>query len=203
MGVSYHGRTYEEGKKIGAKDGIRALYCVVRYNMPHAPLPVQFIGYLGVGGICAIANVLLFGLLSAPLSYAAAAPIAFTGAAILNYWLCVTILFRRRVANERWAEIVSYITVVVGAGVLDAISTIGMIHAGAAPLVAKGIASAVALSFNFTGRRFIVFPEEPAGPWAPSRPEKAIAAAEEPPGTVVTTELAESRGGRAADSVTS
>ncbi|MBV8487663.1 MAG: glycosyltransferase family 2 protein, partial [Planctomycetaceae bacterium] len=29
--VSYHGRTYREGKKIGIKDGFQALYCIVRY----------------------------------------------------------------------------------------------------------------------------------------------------------------------------
>lgn len=31
VGVSYSGRTYAEGKKIGWKDGVRALYCIVRY----------------------------------------------------------------------------------------------------------------------------------------------------------------------------
>jgi len=30
--VSYDGRTYEEGKKIGLKDGFNALYCIVRYK---------------------------------------------------------------------------------------------------------------------------------------------------------------------------
>jgi len=30
--ISYHGRTYEEGKKIGWKDGFRAFYCIVRYS---------------------------------------------------------------------------------------------------------------------------------------------------------------------------
>ena len=29
--VSYHGRTYGEGKKIGLKDGFQALYCILRY----------------------------------------------------------------------------------------------------------------------------------------------------------------------------
>ena len=29
--VSYHGRTYREGKKIGMKDGFQALYCIIRY----------------------------------------------------------------------------------------------------------------------------------------------------------------------------
>lgn len=31
--VSYHGRTYDEGKKIGWKDGFRALWCIVRYRL--------------------------------------------------------------------------------------------------------------------------------------------------------------------------
>jgi glycosyltransferase involved in cell wall biosynthesis len=31
--ISYQGRTYEEGKKIGWKDGVRALYCIVKYGI--------------------------------------------------------------------------------------------------------------------------------------------------------------------------
>jgi glycosyltransferase involved in cell wall biosynthesis len=33
MSVSYHGRTYEEGKKIGWRDGFKALWCIVRYGV--------------------------------------------------------------------------------------------------------------------------------------------------------------------------
>jgi hypothetical protein len=33
VGISYHGRTYDEGKKIRWHDGIRALWCIVRYNL--------------------------------------------------------------------------------------------------------------------------------------------------------------------------
>jgi glycosyltransferase involved in cell wall biosynthesis len=33
VGISYAGRTYEEGKKIGWKDGVRALWCIVKYNL--------------------------------------------------------------------------------------------------------------------------------------------------------------------------
>jgi len=33
VGISYHGRTYAEGKKITALDGIRAVYCILRYNL--------------------------------------------------------------------------------------------------------------------------------------------------------------------------
>ena len=33
VGISYYGRTYEEGKKIGWRDGFRAIYCIIKYNI--------------------------------------------------------------------------------------------------------------------------------------------------------------------------
>ena len=33
VGISYAGRTYEEGKKIGWRDGVRALWCILKYNV--------------------------------------------------------------------------------------------------------------------------------------------------------------------------
>lgn len=33
VGISYYGRTYEEGKKIGWRDGFRAIYCILKYNL--------------------------------------------------------------------------------------------------------------------------------------------------------------------------
>lgn len=33
VGISYYGRTYEEGKKIGWKDGFSALWCILKYNL--------------------------------------------------------------------------------------------------------------------------------------------------------------------------
>ena len=33
VGISYYGRTYEEGKKIGWKDGFRAIFCIFKYNL--------------------------------------------------------------------------------------------------------------------------------------------------------------------------
>jgi len=37
VGISYFGRTYDEGKKIGWKDGVRALYCIVKYGVRRGP----------------------------------------------------------------------------------------------------------------------------------------------------------------------
>jgi glycosyltransferase involved in cell wall biosynthesis len=33
VGIAYHGRTYEEGKKIGWRDGVRAIWCILKYNL--------------------------------------------------------------------------------------------------------------------------------------------------------------------------
>jgi glycosyltransferase involved in cell wall biosynthesis len=35
VGISYYGRTYEEGKKIGWKDGFEAIWCILKYNLFH------------------------------------------------------------------------------------------------------------------------------------------------------------------------
>jgi glycosyltransferase involved in cell wall biosynthesis len=39
--ISYHGRTYEEGKKIGWKDGVRALYAILKYALLRGPTPAR------------------------------------------------------------------------------------------------------------------------------------------------------------------
>lgn len=36
VGISYYGRTYSEGKKIGWKDGMRAIWCILKYNLLNA-----------------------------------------------------------------------------------------------------------------------------------------------------------------------
>ena len=41
VGISYWGRTYEEGKKIGWKDGIRAVWCLFKYAVKKLPAQNQ------------------------------------------------------------------------------------------------------------------------------------------------------------------
>jgi glycosyltransferase involved in cell wall biosynthesis len=170
MGISYYGRTYAEGKKIGAKDGLRAMYCVFRYNAYQAPLPVQFLLYLAIGGIAAIANLTIFLVLHASgLSVWSSAPIAFLAAAILNYLLCVLILFRHRARWRSGTEILVYTCVVGIVGVLDVGLTSSLMSVGAAPAISKFIATLVGLVLNFSGRRYLVFPEPVSGPWRSQR----------------------------------
>jgi len=170
MGISYYGRTYAEGKKIGAKDGLRAMYCVFRYNAHKAPLPVQFLLYLVIGGTAAIANLIVFLLLyRSGLSVWYSAPIAFLAAAALNYVLCILILFRHKARWRSGTEVLIYTCVVCIAGLLDVGLTSSLVSIGAAPAVSKSIATLVGLVLNFAGRRYLVFPEPVSGPWRPQR----------------------------------
>ena len=60
---SYYG--FEEGKKIGWRDGVRALYCILHYSAHTAPLPMQLLLYLFIGGTSALGNIVGFTLLVA------------------------------------------------------------------------------------------------------------------------------------------
>jgi glycosyltransferase involved in cell wall biosynthesis len=42
--ISYHGRTYAEGKKIGWKDGVRAMYCIVKYGLRRGQKAPEILG---------------------------------------------------------------------------------------------------------------------------------------------------------------
>ena len=56
VGISYYGRTYEEGKKIGWKDGFRAIYCILKYNKPYK---LYFLA-LVVLGLCVWLGIAIF-----------------------------------------------------------------------------------------------------------------------------------------------
>jgi len=51
VGISYHGRTYAEGKKINWKDGLRAIWCILKYNLVRR-IMVFGTGYDGEGKCC-------------------------------------------------------------------------------------------------------------------------------------------------------
>ena len=165
MGISYYGRTYEEGKKIGVRDGFRALFCIVKYNAHRAPLPIQFCFYLLIGGLAAIVNLLFFLLLyECGVSALAAALTAFAIAAIANYILCIKTVFRQKAKWPLVVELLFYIAVVAVAACIDSGVTLALL--GLVPAwVAKLSGTAVSLIANFAGRRFVVFREPSRGPW--------------------------------------
>jgi dolichol-phosphate mannosyltransferase len=168
MGISYHGRTYEEGKKIGCKDGLRALYCILRYNAYHAPLPIQFAIYLIIGGTAALVNFGCFLLLYYQgISETMSAPGAFFLAAAVNYFLCVTILFRHKARWSSVKEVAIYIAVVFFLAWIDLLMTQTLLAGGIGPGGSKLIATAIGLVLNFIFRRYLIFSEPASGPWRP------------------------------------
>ena len=167
-GTSYYGRTYAEGKKIGFKDGIRALYCICHYNAHKAPWFIQFFLYLFIGGISAVANFLIFmGLFHAGLTVSVSAPVAYLIAAFVNYFLCIFLLFRHRARWNSVMEVLIFLLVIALIGVLDLVMTEALIELGNPPSLSKLCATGAGLVFNFLGRRLVVFPERPTGPWEP------------------------------------
>jgi dolichol-phosphate mannosyltransferase len=166
MGISYSGRTYEEGKKIGLKDGLRALYCIFHYNAPKAPVPIQFLIYMFIGGLSATVNLglfLLFQLGGTTLNLAI--PLAYMLAALLNYLLCITFLFRHKAKWNSTGELISYAMVVCLVGLMDFGATKLILSMGTSAWLAKSVGCLIGLIFNFAGRRYFVFPEPAAGPW--------------------------------------
>jgi len=164
MGISYSGRTYEEGKKIVWRDGIRALYCIFRYNACHLPVPMQFLIYSLIGGACALVNLATFlALMAAGLSLTVSTPVAFVVAAATNYFLCITLLFRHKARWSAPSEFLVYAIVATVAGVLDFGLTKMLWTKGHPAWLSKSIASLMGLLLNFAGRRFWVFPERAHG----------------------------------------
>ncbi len=170
MGISYRGRTYAEGKKIGVKDGFRALYCILKYNLHKAPWIVQFFFYLFIGGACAIVNLITFLVLLPALGVTLGALAAFFIAAALNYWLSVQILFRRSARWKSATELLIFLIVIGLVSVVDLYSTRSFVALGMVPALAKALATVIGLFLNFAGRRLLVFPEKASPDWKPQNP---------------------------------
>jgi dolichol-phosphate mannosyltransferase len=171
MGISYRGRTYAEGKKIGVRDGFRALYCILKYNLPSVPVAIQFLFYLVIGGLSAIVNLVLFLLaMRAGVDVSVAALSAFFIAAFVNYYLSIQLLFRHKAKWKTSTELLVFLVVVSVVGAVDMFCTKGFIAAGMSPWVAKTLSTAIGLFLNFAGRRFIVFPEKGRPDWKPQNP---------------------------------
>lgn len=159
MGVSYYGRTYEEGKKIGFRDGVRALYCIFKFNAHSLPMPLQFLAYSSIGALAAALNLATFMiLLLMKCTVFFSALTAFVLAAALNYLLCISLIFRHKAYWNSTMEIMVYGGVVCLAGSIDISSTMFLMDSGYSAFWAKITAIAIGVLLNFFARRWLVFP---------------------------------------------
>jgi putative flippase GtrA len=159
--ITYRPRSYEEGKKIGWKDGARALYSILHYSAHTAPLPMQLLLYLFIGGVSAVGNVFFFSLLIATgVELTVAVVAAFIGAAAINYLLCVLILFKHKARWTTTGEILAYLATIVVMGAFDAGITIFLAAGGMTPTMSKALAALFGFVGNFLFRKYLVFPEK-------------------------------------------
>lgn len=162
--IDYNPRSVTEGKKIGWKDGVAALYCILHYGAPYAPAPLQFLIYFFIGAFCAVANITAFAIFDGlGMPMVAAIVIAFILAAILNYLLCLAILFRHK---SRWSgpgEIASYAAVVIIMCIADLAMTLGFNWLGCLPVISKTLATIIGFIGNFLLRKFMVFSTPKSG----------------------------------------
>jgi dolichol-phosphate mannosyltransferase len=168
IGISYYGRTYAEGKKITTRDGIRAIYCILKYNLYKAPWPLQFIFYLFIGGCGSAINFVLFMSLyhaRVPLVFSVVIP--FVLAALVNYALCIMVLFRHRARWKSFTEFMVFLGVISVIGCIDYGMTSFFINQGVTAAVAKLLSNIIGLALNFTGRKWLIFPEPASPQWRP------------------------------------
>jgi putative flippase GtrA len=127
--------------------------------------------YLFIGGFSAIVNLALFLLaISAGVDLSIAALSAFFIAAIVNYYLSILLIFRHKAKWKTGTEILVFFLVVATVGVIDMYCTKAFVAAGMPAWLAKTVSTAIGLVLNFTGRRFIVFPEKTRPDWKPQNP---------------------------------
>jgi len=158
--ISYNPRTYEEGKKIGWKDGFRALYCIFHYSAHIAPLPMQILIYLFIGGVSMVANMAFFILgdfLSVPVDYAIVG--AFVLAAAVNYVLCILILFKHKARWRTAGELFWYAVTTGLMGLIDFGVTRVLIALSGWLILPKLAAAVAGFIGNFLLRKWLVFPE--------------------------------------------
>ncbi|MCL2182939.1 MAG: bifunctional glycosyltransferase family 2/GtrA family protein [Chitinispirillia bacterium] len=163
--ISYSPRGYEEGKKIGWRDGMHALYCVFHYGAHNAPLPIMVLIYLFIGALSLAVNNACFVIATqsgVPLNPAIIA--AAAASAACNYLLCVAILFRHKSRWSAGTEIFWYALSVSLMGLIDYSVTHALI--AAVPFFnahwsgAKLIASGIGFIGNFAFRKWLVFPKK-------------------------------------------
>ena len=156
--IHYHPRSYEEGKKIGWKDGLRALYCILHYGACHAPVPMQLLLYFFIGGTAALTNLICFAVC---MSYSVEMLPAVIGSYLLsaavNYVLCILLLFRHNACWGTFGELAAYTLTLAVMGVIDYGVTTGLISLALGPVFAKAVSSLLGFFGNYLLRRYFVF----------------------------------------------
>lgn len=170
-GISYHGRTYTEGKKIGVKDGFRAVYCVLKYNLYRAHWALQFPFYLASATIAAFAGavVLIAAGTVGAISNIPALLAGWTVFLALDYLLSLMLIFRHR---SRWTTLLAEVVVyMLTAGVALFLAMLPVLHwlqqSGWRFVPAAFVSFALVLIPGYVLRRHLIFRDAVRLAWQP------------------------------------
>jgi glycosyltransferase involved in cell wall biosynthesis len=167
VGISYRGRTYTEGKKIGVKDAVRALYCIVKYNT--SPL-ANFVKYALDGVLVALLQFLtLVGLVEAcglrslaGLNIAHAVSIEVC---IIAGFMVHSVMTWRLHLKGRSAVLKKFLLFHLFNCVPFAVRALVffVLVQQAHYLVSALVSAAIALAFNFWGYNYLIFTKKNTG----------------------------------------
>jgi glycosyltransferase involved in cell wall biosynthesis len=162
--IDYNPRSYEEGKKIGWKDGVHALYCILHYSANTAPLPMQLLLYFFIGLASLFINVFCFAIFDAvgvPVVNGVNSGIAmaYILSTLANYLLCIAILFRHKARWSSGGELAVYLITVIAMGFVDYWLMLTLTATGINPIISKTLAAGLGFVLNFALRRNLVFAE--------------------------------------------
>jgi glycosyltransferase involved in cell wall biosynthesis len=159
MGISYFGRTYEEGKKIGYKDGIRALYCIFKYNAYFAPRPAKALTYFLIALITAIVDLSLFFKLSSfGIHINIAIPAAFAVSAIINYPFIFFNLIGSGKIRRSYLEFSVFWMIVIASSYIDLQLTKFFLNFSFLLFLSKTYSIIIILMLNFFVRKVWTYP---------------------------------------------
>jgi len=167
--IDYNPRSYEEGKKIGWKDGIRALYCILHYSANTAPLPMQLLLYFFIGLASLLVNVFSFAVFDSigipPVKGVnSGIVIAYILSTLTNYLLCIAILFRHKARWSSGGELAVYLLTVIFMGFVDYGLMWTFTATGINPIISKTLSAGLGFVLNFVLRRNLVFAERKGNP---------------------------------------
>ena len=155
--IHYNPRSYEEGKKIGWKDGLRALYCILHYGACRAPAPMQLLLYFFIGGTAALTNLICFAVcIRFSVQMLPAIIGSYLLSAAVNYILCILLLFRHKACWSTFGELAAYSLTLIVMGFLDYGITRGL-AAALGPVWAKAVSSLIGFFGNYLLRKYFVF----------------------------------------------
>ena len=124
-------------------------------------MPIQFLLYVIIGGICTIVNIALFLILeSIDHNIFLNVGIAFIISALLNYFLCIFFLFKHKARWSSQVEVLTYIFALIVMLGLDYFIKNSLIKLKISPFWSKTLANFVGLFGNFLLRKFLVFYEK-------------------------------------------